>query len=87
MMYATLSNESNYTVFKYNKHIIRFKAPYSLEHYSAVKEWDHGYIVVMAKHRRYQSSGACSRKAVYRRRFIGRMPDSSRLGLERSMGA
>lgn len=50
MMYATLSNESNYTVFKFNKHIIRFRAPHSLEYYSAVKEWDHGYLVVMAKY-------------------------------------
>ncbi len=31
-----------------------------------------------AKPCRYQPSGACSRKAVYRRCFIGRMPDSSR---------
>ena len=47
---AILSNESNYTVFKFGRHTIRFKAPYSLEYYSAVKEWDHGYLVVMAKY-------------------------------------
>ena len=28
---AFLSNEGNYTVFRYNEHVIRFLAPYSLE--------------------------------------------------------
>ncbi len=50
MDYATLSNEQNFTVFRYGEHTIRFKAPYSLEKYSLVKEWDHGYLVVMAKY-------------------------------------
>ena len=50
MGYAILSNEPNYTIFKYGKHTIRFKAPYSLEYYSSIKEWDHGYLVVMAKY-------------------------------------
>ena len=48
---ATLSNEKNYTVFQFNGHIIRFTAPYSLEYYTEVKEWDHGYIVAMAKYK------------------------------------
>lgn len=48
---AILSNEPNYTVFRVGKHVIRFRAPYSLEHYTEVKEWDHGYMVVMAKYR------------------------------------
>ena len=48
---ATLSNEKNYTVFRFNDYIIRFKAPYSLEYYTEVKEWDKGYLVVMAKYR------------------------------------
>ena len=48
---ATLSNEKNYTVFQFNGHIIRFTAPYSLEYYTEVKEWDHGYLVVMAKYK------------------------------------
>ena len=47
---ATLSNEKNYTVFQFNGHIIRFTAPYSLEYYTEVKEWDKGYLVVMAKY-------------------------------------
>lgn len=35
----------NYTVFEYNKYRIRFIAPYSLEYYAEVKEWDKGYLV------------------------------------------
>ena len=48
---ATLSNEKNYTFFQFNGHIIRFTAPYSLEYYTEVKEWDKGYLVVMAKYK------------------------------------
>ena len=51
---ATLGNEKNYTVFKYGNHVIRFAAPYSLEHYTEVKEWDKGYLVVMAKYKHNQ---------------------------------
>ena len=47
---AILSNESNYTVFRVGDKVIRFRAPYSLEHYTEVKEWDKGYLVVMAKY-------------------------------------
>lgn len=45
------------------------------------------YAMSQAKQRRYQPSGAHSRKAVYRWCFIGRMPDSSRLSRERSLAA
>ena len=48
---AFLSNESNYTVFRVGDKVIRFRAPYSLEHYTEVKEWDKGYLVVMAKYK------------------------------------
>lgn len=48
---AILSNEKDYTVFRYGGYTIRFKAPYSLERYTRVKEWDHGYLVVMAKYK------------------------------------
>ena len=48
---ALLSNEREFTVFQYGGHTIRFRAPYSLERYTEVKEWDHGYLVVMAKYR------------------------------------
>ena len=40
---ATLSNEKNYTVFQFENHVIRFIAPYSLERYIAVKEWEDVY--------------------------------------------
>ncbi len=48
---AVLSSENNFTVFRFDGHIIRFRAPYSLERYTKVKEWDQGYLVVMAKYR------------------------------------
>lgn len=47
---ATLSNQDGYTVFQFGKHTIRFRAPYSLERYTEIKEWDNGYLVVMAKY-------------------------------------
>lgn len=56
MDYAILSNKDNYTIFRYGDYVIRFKAPYSLERYTAVKEWDHGYLVVMAKYRHNDES-------------------------------
>ena len=48
---AVLSSEKNFTVFRFGRHIIRFREPYSLERYTKVKEWDQGYLVVMAKYR------------------------------------
>ena len=56
MDYAILSNEDNFTVFRYGDYVIRFRAPYSLERYTAVKEWNHGYLVVMAKYRHNNKS-------------------------------
>ena len=53
---AFLSNKGNFTVFRYGNYIIRFKAPYSLEKYTEVKEWDNGYLVVMAKYKHNQES-------------------------------
>ena len=47
---AYLSNQDGYTIFQYGEHSIRFQAPYSLERYTEVKLWDHGYLVVMAKY-------------------------------------
>ena len=47
---AILSNQDGFTVFKFGKHTIRFRAPYSLEQYTSIKEWDNGYIVAMAKY-------------------------------------
>lgn len=48
---ATLSNNGRYTVFSAGNRTIRFQSPYSLEHYTEVKEWDDGYLVVMAKYK------------------------------------
>ena len=38
-------------MFQFENHVIRFIAPYSLERYIAVKEWDNGYLVVTAKYK------------------------------------
>lgn len=48
---AILTSDHRYTIFKYGNVTIRFRAPYSLERYTQIKEWDHGYLVVMAKYR------------------------------------
>ena len=48
---ATLGNEGGFSVFSFGNRVIRFKAPYSLERYTSVKEWDNGYLVVMAKYK------------------------------------
>ena len=47
---ALLSNDNNFTSFEYNGHNIRFKTSPRLERYIEIKEWDHGYLVVMAKY-------------------------------------
>ena len=49
--YAILSNDENFTIFEYNKQIIRFVTSSKLERYTKVLEWDHGYLVVMAKYK------------------------------------
>lgn len=48
---AYLSNEKDMISFQYGKRTIRFRGPYSLERFTEVKEWDNGYMVVMAKYR------------------------------------
>ncbi len=47
---AYLSNDKDYTIFRYLDYVIRFQSPYSLEKYVEIKEWDKGYIVAMAKY-------------------------------------
>ncbi len=54
--YAVLGNKDNFTTFQYKDYVIRFRAPYSLEKYTDVKEWDNGYLVVMAKYRHNKES-------------------------------
>lgn len=51
MDYAILTNEKDYTIFKFKDYVLKFKAPYSLEWYSEVTTWDDGYIVVMTKYK------------------------------------
>lgn len=48
--YATLRNCQEYTIFEYDGHVIRFMTSARLERYTRIVEWDHGYIVVMAKY-------------------------------------
>ena len=43
-----LSNNGDMTSFRYGNSNIRFRAPKRLKRYVDVKEWDNGYIVVMA---------------------------------------
>lgn len=45
---AILSNDANMTSFRYRNTNIRFRTPNRLKRYLEVKEWDNGYIVVMA---------------------------------------
>jgi hypothetical protein len=47
---AYLSCKGRYTIFKFRDTELKFIAPYSLEKYERVVEWDHGYLVVMAKY-------------------------------------
>lgn len=48
---AILSSGNGYTAFSFGSYHIRFKAPYSLERYIDVLNWDNGYLVVKAKYR------------------------------------
>ena len=47
---ALLNNKDGFTIFQFGGQTIRFPSPYSLERYTAVKEWDNGYLIVMAKY-------------------------------------
>lgn len=47
---ALLSSAGAYTVFRYGGHVIRFLAPYSLQYYTEVLDWDAGCLTVMAKY-------------------------------------
>ncbi len=48
---ALLSSEGSFTIFRFGKHVIRFRTSPRLERYTAVKEWDQGYLVVSARYR------------------------------------
>ncbi|MBQ6779742.1 MAG: hypothetical protein IJP62_00770 [Treponema sp.] len=47
---AFLSNDGQYTIFSFRDSRLKFIAPYSLEKYESVVQWDNGYLVVMAKY-------------------------------------
>ena len=47
---AILRNDREFTSFIFNGHHIRFRTSSRLERYTKIVEWDHGYIVVMAKY-------------------------------------
>ena len=51
---ATLSSKGDYSIFTSGDHVIRFRTSPQLERYTRVKEWDQGYLVVMAKYRQAQ---------------------------------
>ena len=53
---AYLSNNKDMIKFQYGEKIIRFRGPYSLERFTSVKEWDNGYLVVMAKYQHNKES-------------------------------
>ena len=47
---AVLSNKNDLTSFRYGDYNIRFRTPSNLIAYTEVKEWDNGYLVVMANY-------------------------------------
>lgn len=47
---AYLSNNGEYTTFTFGGRTLTFLTSKSLECYTSVKEWDNGYLVVMAKY-------------------------------------
>ena len=49
--YAILKSKGEYTIFQFNNDIIRFMTSTRLERYTKVVEWDHGYLVVMARYK------------------------------------
>ena len=45
---AVLSNQHDLTSFRYGDYNVRFRTPSVLKKYTEVKEWEQGYLVVMA---------------------------------------
>lgn len=54
--HATLRNQNEYTIFEFNGQIIRFMTSPRLERYTKILEWDHGYLVVMAKYQNMEET-------------------------------
>lgn len=49
--YAILKSKGEYTIFQFNNQVIRFMTSARLERYISIVEWDHGYLVVIAKYK------------------------------------
>lgn len=41
---AYLSNNGDMIKFQYGKWTVRFRGPYSLEYFTAIKDWDNGHM-------------------------------------------
>lgn len=54
--FAKLSNKGEYTLFSFGNKTLTFLTSKNLEKYTAIKEWDNGYIVVMAKNKNKKES-------------------------------
>lgn len=50
---AILSSAGDFTAFSFGGYHIRFRAPFSLERYVDVVNWDNGYLVVLAKYKHH----------------------------------
>ena len=48
---AVLSSSGEYTTFSFAGKTLTFLTGKDLDRYLSVKEWDHGYLVVMAKYK------------------------------------
>ncbi len=48
---ATLSHSGEFTSFKFGGEDIRFRTSAALQRYTSVKQWDNGYLVVMADYK------------------------------------
>jgi hypothetical protein len=48
---AILRSSGEFTIFEFGGQVIRFVTSSKLERYTKVLEWDHGYLVVMAKYK------------------------------------
>jgi hypothetical protein len=53
---AILRNSGEFTIFEFNGQVIRFVTSSRLERYKKVVEWNHGYLVVIAKYNIKQRS-------------------------------
>lgn len=48
---AILNSSGDFTSFSFNGRNIRFRTSPTLERYTDIVEWDHGYLVVIAKYK------------------------------------